>query len=413
MKKIILLIGIILSFTTFSWAQNDDTWIDLDGTNDFLDFGTDNILAGKSQFTVEMRIHFDLSTGDYTIIGQRNSDANRTLVLQRWAGAFYVFLSNSNWGTCSFIPCEATYYHIAIVFDGSGATNSDRLKLYINGVMQTLTFNGTIDNTSWITSPPANLVLGCEHNGPSTQLQFVNGQFGEFCIWDRPLNSSEIASRMLSETNGTETGLLEFFHFNNGIPGGNNTSITSFTGGMGVCTITPMNMTMNGSSSNFVGPPSLASPVDVSVNVSGTTITANATGATYQWLNCDNGYSVIAGATFQNYTPLASGNYAVQVTQGSCYDTSACTYINILGINSVQNSNLNIYPNPVKDQLVIENNGIEKNLSIEIFNSTGEIVLHQLLFDQTILKTNELPSGIYLVKIVSVNNIILKKIIKN
>src|SRR6187401_1558343 len=108
MKKISLFFGVMVFVISVTYGQADKTWIDLDGTNDFLDFGTDNILAGKSQFTVEMRMHFDNNTGDYTLIGQRTLDNNRTIVLQRWAGAFYLFLSNGNWGTCSFEPCMAS-----------------------------------------------------------------------------------------------------------------------------------------------------------------------------------------------------------------------------------------------------------------------------------------------------------------
>src|SRR4249920_260670 len=126
-KPAFLLVILLSMVSTGAYPQIDQAWIDLDGTNDFLDFGTDNILAGKTQFTVEMRMHFDNSTGDYTIIGQRTSDVNRTIVLQRWAGAFYVFVSNYNYGYCSFIPCETRIYHLAIVYDGTGASNSDRL----------------------------------------------------------------------------------------------------------------------------------------------------------------------------------------------------------------------------------------------------------------------------------------------
>src|SRR6187455_1401064 len=93
-KKLALLFGMVF-MTSFSFAQ-DQTWIDLDGVNDYLDFGTDNILAGKTAFTVEMKIHFDNSAGDYTILGQRTSDLNRTIVLQRWNGAIYLFISNTN-----------------------------------------------------------------------------------------------------------------------------------------------------------------------------------------------------------------------------------------------------------------------------------------------------------------------------
>lgn len=37
-----------------------------------------------------------------------------------------------------------TWYHIVVVFDGSGSGNSGRLKLYVNGVEKTLTYTNTV-----------------------------------------------------------------------------------------------------------------------------------------------------------------------------------------------------------------------------------------------------------------------------
>ena len=65
--------------------------------------------------------------------------------------------------------------------------------------------------------------------------------------------------------------------------------------------------------------------VDTSVTVSGDTLTANAGGATYQWIDCAT-MQIIAGETSQTFLPSQSGNYAVIVTENSysCSDTSSC-----------------------------------------------------------------------------------------
>lgn len=407
MKKTALLFGMMILMISYSEAQTDKTWIDLDGSNDFLDLGTDPILAGKTQFTVEMRIHFDSNAGDYTILGQRTADNNRTIVLQRWAGAFYLFLSNGNWGTCSFIPCHASIYHIAIVYNGIAPSNNGRLKLYINGVLQPLTFNGNIDATSYTTAPPADLVLGCEHNGPSTQLQYVDGQFGEFCVWDYPLTASEVNDRVIPEVTGNETGLLEYFHFDNGIPGGNNTGITSFAGGKGVCTITPINMAMDGASSNFIGAPTL----NTSVTVVDSILTSNGVNATYQWLDCNNNFAIIPGATSQSYI-ATTGSYAVQVTQGTCIDTSDCILLTPLGIAATTTGKPLVYPNPLMNELVIENNASSEKLFFEILNSTGQVVFNGDLNGKTVIDASDFSPGIYLVKIVGHGIFTVKKVVK-
>ena len=44
----------------------------------------------------------------------------------------------------------------------------------------------------------------------------------------------------------------------------------------------------------------------------------------YQWLDCNDGYLPIEGETFQYFYPLSSGSYALEISSGTCKDTSAC-----------------------------------------------------------------------------------------
>lgn len=78
---------------------------------------------------------------------------------------------------------------------------------------------------------------------------------------------------------------------------------------------------------------------DVSVTQTGMTLTANATTATYQWINCST-LLPIGGATSQSYTATVPGNYAVIVTQNSCSDTSACLFADTTCNISISGSDL-------------------------------------------------------------------------
>ncbi len=87
-------------------------------------------------------------------------------------------------------------------------------------------------------------------------------------------------------------------------------------------------------------------PVDTAVNVNGLTLTANASNATYQWLNC-NSLSPLAGATNRDYTVSLNGNYAVIVTQNGCVDTSNCYQFTNVGVDEIVGmSDIKLYPNP-------------------------------------------------------------------
>ena len=70
--------------------------------------------------------------------------------------------------------------------------------------------------------------------------------------------------------------------------------------------------------------------VDVSVTQAGLTLTANASGAGYVWINC-SGNLPVSGQIAQSFTVTATGNYAVIVSNAGCVDTSACYPVNTSG----------------------------------------------------------------------------------
>ena len=144
--------------------------------------------------------------------------------------------------------------------------------------------------------------------------------------------------------------------------------------------------------------------VDVSVVLSEPTITANASGAIYQWVDCDNGYLPISGEINQSFTAIAIGNYAVIITQGLCSDTSECNQITTTGISSLQKEAISIYPNPVSNELIIEIKGNKEKTDYEILNSIGQIVFKSNFIEKTTVQTNNFAPGFYLVKLKNLSN---------
>ena len=102
---------------------------------------------------------------------------------------------------------------------------------------------------------------------------------------------------------------------------------------------------------------------------------SNATGVTYQWLDCENGYSQINGANSQTYTATSNGNYAVEVTANGCSDTSACIAISIVDLeeNTLFN-HVSIYPNPNNGEFSINFENYSGKVNIEIVDVTGKSV---------------------------------------
>lgn len=66
---------------------------------------------------------------------------------------FYVDGSNSAITSGAGLSAN-TWYHVVVVFDGAGSGNTGRLKIYLNGVLQTLTYSGTIPSALNTSSAP-------------------------------------------------------------------------------------------------------------------------------------------------------------------------------------------------------------------------------------------------------------------
>ncbi|MES2285354.1 MAG: T9SS type A sorting domain-containing protein [Bacteroidota bacterium] len=142
---------------------------------------------------------------------------------------------------------------------------------------------------------------------------------------------------------------------------------------------------------------------DVTTILNETTISANQSGAVYQWLDCNNGLSPISGATNQSYTATVNGNYAVIVSMNTCSDTSTCVNVNITGISEIPNNNnqLIIFPNPGNGSLTIQStsDGV-----YTIMNESGQqIQLFELNSgNKFTINIEDLSTGIYF--IVGFNN---------
>ena len=142
--------------------------------------------------------------------------------------------------------------------------------------------------------------------------------------------------------------------------------------------------------------------VDTSVTVNGFILTASTAGAEYQWLDCANNYSEINGETGQTYLPNANGNYAVEITQNGCADTSACYTIAGVGIDE-QNvfSEFNFYPNPTNGALNFDFQNL-KDVGIKIFDLNGRLVHYESgINKKTYQLFFEASSGMYVLEISS------------
>ena len=150
--------------------------------------------------------------------------------------------------------------------------------------------------------------------------------------------------------------------------------------------------------------------VDNTVAQTMTTLTSNENTGSYQWFNCDTD-SAIAGATNQTYVPIANGNYAVEVTSGSCIERSNCLLFDTLGLDSFSEDELKVYPIPAKNFITVELS-TEISTQLNLFDVSGKRVLNQTISESTELNIKSLPQGIYFLKVNTTEKSGTYKIIK-
>ena len=152
--------------------------------------------------------------------------------------------------------------------------------------------------------------------------------------------------------------------------------------------------------------------VNTNVTVTDFTIlTAEATDATYQWINCyDN--EIIEDATSQTYFPDENSEFAVIVTQNGCTDTSECIYVQIESVLTSTYADFKVVPNPATDNIQFQFDAGINPLSIVTFDIQGNVI--QVPFNnnyQANLLT--LAPGLYFSKINLANESFIIKWVKN
>lgn len=140
--------------------------------------------------------------------------------------------------------------------------------------------------------------------------------------------------------------------------------------------------------------------LETGIAQSGLQINATATGVQYQWLDCLNSYAPIGGETSQFFTPAFDGEYAVQVTENGCVDTSACLLFSTASLIEGTFEQISCYPNPTNSDVTIQFESTKSYVNIELHNLLGQKIMDVNVTNTSEL-TLELPSepAVYLIQI--------------
>ena len=217
------------AFTANSYGTLTLSWIDAPGMPSLLsnalnfDGSNDLVTCSGSQNTSVFSAEAWFSTGvtiaDMALVSTLNEGAGSGFELHVGInGKPVITLRNSSTWLDVVSPNVITankWTHVAATYDGA------TVKLYVDGQLMN---SAALPAASFVkgTSP---LVLGRRSSG----LLFFNGSIDEVRIWNIARSQVDIQNNMNNELNGTETGLLSYYKFNQGTAGGANGGTTTLT----------------------------------------------------------------------------------------------------------------------------------------------------------------------------------------
>lgn len=245
-KLIIILFGFCLQL---SHAQSNQ-YLHFDGVDDFVSLpNASQYLNNSNRITMAGWFYTDALTYGQGMLSLRGGGTG--------SGEMYFLQLNNGVLECRLKTTTNTLYevvapagsiqagvwqHIAWVFD------QNAVRLYING---TLIGSAVAQGTFVATDRP--FTIGKSY---FSDLNFnFKGRIDEVSLWNKALTATEIQNMMNNELTGNETNLQAYYKFNQGSPGGNNTSISyvydisSNPDKQGVLN----HFTLNGATSNFNG----------------------------------------------------------------------------------------------------------------------------------------------------------------
>jgi hypothetical protein len=245
--NLIVLVLTLLSFTTLKSQTNQ--YLNFDGVNDWVSTpNASSLVTGSTAMSITGWFFDNNLNYGQGMIGLRTGTESFYLISLNNGQIEARFINSANVTSQPTIPTGTIipnmWQHYAFVYDGG------HTYFYLNG---TLVGSATASGTLTIGTTP--FAIGKSTLG--TFNFYYNGNIDEVTFWNKALTAAEIQSMMTTEPTGTEANLLLYYKFNQGIPAGNNTSITMLHNEVaansplydGVLT----NFALTGATSNFNG----------------------------------------------------------------------------------------------------------------------------------------------------------------
>lgn len=187
--------------------------LNFDGTNDAVEIADFNGSDTGNKLTVSYWINPDSLSPTDTHVAKW--DIGNSVVDNSWGirasnadGTQLIFFisdtvdgGNNYFTTNNANLTTGTWTQITMVYDGSGVTNADRVKVYKDGVQLNGLFTGTIPSTLHNTSVP--VTIGRRLINVPMFADYFDGQMDDILIFNRSLSTPEVQELHLRDTSSS------------------------------------------------------------------------------------------------------------------------------------------------------------------------------------------------------------------
>lgn len=209
----------------------------LDGTKDYIDARATatGLPQGREPRTMEAWVKTtQTSIGNFVSWGRRANHMRNSMAVRSgklaYIGQYLDFTGKTPIN-------DGEWHHVALSYDG------ENWAIYVDGKADGT--SGGDPNTT-----DQNLKIGNlpePHNG-----EYFDGTMDELRIWKVARTADEIVATMNTELTGKEEGLVAYYNFNQGVAGGDNSTVTTLMDQAGNNNGTLMDFALTGDASNWV-----------------------------------------------------------------------------------------------------------------------------------------------------------------
>jgi hypothetical protein len=160
-------------------AVNGQPAVQFDGVNDYLQNTSFTTLSGQRGATAFVVFQADTPSANLVAFCESGRNVNS----QVYGNLAHAYATTGKWGRVAFTSRNWTIWNS--VYDGTQGSNATRLKLYLDGVGQTLTYGATIPT---VLSTGAGYDVG---RPQGTNLAYWDGRIAEVIVYARTLSPSE------------------------------------------------------------------------------------------------------------------------------------------------------------------------------------------------------------------------------